>query len=564
MNSIYFLPYSGRSKFDNLNNKLKKSLSVITDVKSFELTNIENYFPENLGLNYLPDLIFVPVIFDPTNSMSYDGVNFAIRWYFYAISLDIPVNFKIILLGIEDKSSFYQNCDYSYFLKCPNVYYSYNSFYNIDLIINQYQEKEFDRNEALRKIDLIGIKPPTSYKSHHSISNEWSILRWSKALNIKVELDNELKKNESNINTSLFYRYLSVKYPVSSINTLSKKTLKSDATILLIDDEVEKGWKIIFQEICKDLNFSFLGGDFKKCNNSNEIVDIAFEKAKDVDIVILDLRLHDCDFDERDPKKLTGYKLLKRIKEFNKGIQVIIFSASNKIWNLQELQDIGIDGFILKESPENSVDEKFTEKLIKNIYDVIGICINYSFLKKYFEKYNFLKQQLEPRKSYKKHSNPLPKQFIDEYLRWLEFGILNILKYKSNTGNVMSFSIFFSVLENISNRIIDIDNPEILGNGDYKFKFRHNHKFLIEYNLFSESYISIGSELISKRNLSWTQKIVNTLAELSCSLTNISTIIRKRNDIIHSNSTTGNSINITEQDLKHIFDLITNNIENIN
>ncbi|KQT23748.1 hypothetical protein ASG22_06835 [Chryseobacterium sp. Leaf405] len=564
MKSLYFLPYSGITRFNELNEIIKQKLSEITEIEHFSLIKLEDYFPENFAFENFPELIFIPTIFDPENSMSYGGVDFAIRWYLHAVSLDIPLNFKIILLGIEEKSSFYQNCDYSYFLRCPNVYYSQNNFHDIESIISENQVKNFDRNEALEKIDLINIKPPTSYKSHHSISNEWSILRWSKVLNVTADLDNELKKNSNNINKSLFYKYLSVKYPISPIKTLTKKVFNSDATVLLIDDEIEKGWRTIFQDICKDLNFNSLGEDFKKINDRDQIVEVAFDKAKDVDVVILDLRLHDCDFDETDPKKLTGYKLLKKIKEYNKGIQVIIFSASNKIWNLQELQDVGIDGFILKESPENSVDEKFTGRLIENIYKTIDICLQYSFLKKYFEKYNFLKEQLEPRKKFKKHSSPLPKEFVDEYLKWLEFGILNILKYKSNTGNVMSFSIFFSVLENISNRIIDIDNPEAVRKGEYRFKFRKNHKFLQEYSSPFDIYILTGNDLISKRTISWTQKIINTLAELSCSLTNISDMIRKRNDIIHSNTTTGNSINITKKDLQNIFDIVTKNIENIN
>lgn len=50
------------------------------------------------------------------------------------------------------------------------------------------------------------------------------------------------------------------------------------------------------------------------------------------------------------------------IKKINPGIQVIIFSATNKVWNLQALQEAGADGFIIKESPENSIDPNFTKK----------------------------------------------------------------------------------------------------------------------------------------------------------------------------------------------------------
>lgn len=562
MKSIYFLAYSGGLRFDELNDKLKKKLLELTKVESFSLNKIEDYFPENYAIESFPELIFVPTIFDNENSMSYGGVDFAIRWYFHLVSLNIKPNFKIVLLGIEEKSSFYQNCDYSYFLKCPNVQYIQNSFEDIKLIIES-DIKEFDRNEALEKIDLIGIKPPTSYKSHHSISNEWSILRWSSALNINAELDSELQKNENNIKASLFYKYLSIKYPITSNKTVNKKALKNDGSILLIDDEVEKGWRVIFQEICKGKNYTSLGKDFKKINDRDKIVDVAFEIAKDADVIILDLRLHDSDFDERDPKKLTGYKLLERIKEHNEGIQVIIFSASNKIWNLQELQNVGIDGFILKESPENSVDEEFTRQLIDNIYKTTDICLSYSFLKKNFEKYKFLKQELEQRKK-KTNANPLPKEFVDEYLKWLEFGITNILQYKSNEGNIMSFSIFFTVLENIANRLINADTTFSTTTPDkFKFQFRRNTKFLKEYVLNSGSYVDSGNDLISNRNIPWTQKIINALDDLSCDLPDINYLIEKRNKIIHSNSTMNGIVKISAEDLQKIFKIVTENLEDI-
>src|SRR6218665_981767 len=110
MKSIYFLPYSGITKFHELNDKIKEKLLKITQVESFILTKIEDHFPEKYPTENFPEVIFVPTIFDNENSMSYGGVDFAIRWYFHAISLNTELKFKIVLLGTEEKSSFYQNC----------------------------------------------------------------------------------------------------------------------------------------------------------------------------------------------------------------------------------------------------------------------------------------------------------------------------------------------------------------------------------------------------------------------------------------------------------------------
>jgi hypothetical protein len=78
----------------------------------------------------------------------------------------------------------------------------------------------------------------------------------------------------------------------------------------------------------------------------------------------------------------------------NKGIQVIIFSATNKIWNLLELQKEGADGFILKESPELSIDPEFTKQLILCFVKTLEESLNLIFLKQ-------IRSQLEKIKNLK-------------------------------------------------------------------------------------------------------------------------------------------------------------------
>nr|WP_294723797.1 hypothetical protein [Prevotella sp.] len=67
---------------------------------------------------------------------------------------------------------------------------------------------------------------------------------------------------------------------------------------------------------------------------------------------------------------------MKKIKEFNAGIQVIIFSATNKVWNLLALQKYGADGFIIKEGPENSKEPSFTIQTIENFINTMSLCIS--------------------------------------------------------------------------------------------------------------------------------------------------------------------------------------------
>ena len=346
MKSIYFLPYTGVSKFDEINNRLKEKLQQITTVVAIKIEN-EIPFASDISNFDAIEVIFVPTVFDPRNATSYQGVAFAIRIYLQLVTSNERLVTKIILLGNEDKAAFFENCNESNFLKCPNVGYLPNSLEAIEAYLSKQQPKAFDKKEAINKLKSVGIKPPTSYKTHHSIANEWSILRWAQAMQLDTKEIEELSNIEKGIENLLYYQYLKTMYPEKKVanTTLNLKNL---GKILLIDDEVQKGWNAIFKNLCKNQDYESIGNKFKGMGQA-EIINEAFNKAIKADVVILDLRLHDDDFEEGvDIKNITGYQILKKIKAHNKGIQVIIFSATNKIWNLQALQKAEADGFIIK------------------------------------------------------------------------------------------------------------------------------------------------------------------------------------------------------------------------
>jgi CheY-like chemotaxis protein len=167
---------------------------------------------------------------------------------------------------------------------------------------------------------------------------------------------------------------------------LDKIKLGYNGSILYIDDEKEKGWNELFCTLLYDgivnkvKKFESIGEEFHGME-TNEIVVSTVNKAKSFDLVILDFRLTQTDFNETDPRKITGFKILEGIKKHNKGIQVIVFSATNKVWNIQALQAAGADGFILKESLENSVEANFTKNSLENMMITINTGLSLSFLK---------------------------------------------------------------------------------------------------------------------------------------------------------------------------------------
>jgi CheY-like chemotaxis protein len=116
----------------------------------------------------------------------------------------------------------------------------------------------------------------------------------------------------------------------------------------------------------------------------DEIIDLSIQKIQneDIDLVLLDFRLHPNDFNSSKIDNVTGLMLLQEIKKYNPGIQVIIFSATNKVWNLQKLLEAGADDFILKESIETNPYQ--SKESIINFVESCKICFERAFLKDFY------------------------------------------------------------------------------------------------------------------------------------------------------------------------------------
>ena len=131
--------------------------------------------------------------------------------------------------------------------------------------------------------------------------------------------------------------------------------------------------------------------------NREQIIESAIIKVEefDPDIVLLDLRLQDDDFiQDVSPKNLTGIQIAQAIHIINKGIQVIITSASNKIPNYLASfkKGLGVDGYIIKSldiDPEVAITE-----IIKTINNSIQRA---EFLKPVVQKIKLIKSLLHPK-----------------------------------------------------------------------------------------------------------------------------------------------------------------------
>jgi CheY-like chemotaxis protein len=397
------------------------------------------------------DNIFLPLCFGPTLS-DYNGLRLATHIRCTPTKNQLKRIFIYGFVGLD----YLLEQEYFNILKSKNVKivpYSKKAF---STAADTYYDS-LEREELSKEIKKIKLDPPLNYADSHSIANEWAIYRW--AISIKAT-DTCIESISKNVNIQIYFKYLQTVYPKSEAQLPTEDQLKinySDTPkILYIDDDADKGWYEIFCNLLYDrngLNFEHLDDEFN-FKTQDQILNICIEKIKadDIDLVILDFRLHLNDFSAKNIEEVTGLKLLKLLKKWNPGIQVIIFSASNKAWNLLELQANGADGFLLKESPELSLNSSYTLDSITTFSKQMEYCLSYTYLK---EVWNYFE---EITKVFSK--NPLTTKYfeksLEEQLNGIKYqnlllqelaAIFEILKTKNENRYNIAMIMLYKVLE---------------------------------------------------------------------------------------------------------------------
>ena len=218
-------------------------------------------------------------------------------------------------------------------------------------------------------LDVIKVNPPIDRTGNHGVANRWAIKRWSEVLGI-TEKD-AIKKNNEEIGNALYTKYLETVHEI--VNQTSKKETYfkpiGSGSVLLIDDESDKGWGDIIKEIASTGNISL--------TIATGIDDALKEGIPDV--VILDLRLEEQDEDENDIDKMISIRTMDALKKANPGIQFIILSATSKSIILDKLHQKGIVGFVKKEHPEDTATK--TVDSISRLSELIDVGLKNSYLK---------------------------------------------------------------------------------------------------------------------------------------------------------------------------------------
>lgn len=338
-----------------------------------------------------------------SNYLDFFGLLFATHIRL-SINLGKKRFFPIVIISDINIDLINRLSTFSNILYTPNIHYIFHDDYsNLEKVrsgiefakVNPIKLNEDNFEELF--LNKINITIPKENLSKHSISNEWAIYKWSKLLSINGE---DLTFLNEHVKSSLYFKYLDNLHNLE-INNLNKIDYKFNfvgpCNILYIDDESEKGWGTIMSGIFSPINSEYLGKDFKD-KTSKEIIDISIKKIFNGEtkpqIVILDLRLCDDDFKEnRSVEELTGTMILNEIKNINPGIQCIIFSATSKSVILNHLFNIGILGFIKKDSPDESYLS--TEQNIINFNQLINEGIRKKFLIEVFNTIKNIESKFE-------------------------------------------------------------------------------------------------------------------------------------------------------------------------
>lgn len=338
---------------------------------------------------------------------------------------------------------------------------------------------ELTIDELPKQIQKLDLKIPTDFDDNHAINNEWALYNWIWAL--PQTFYDKVKKVLNNVDNRLYFKYL------QTMSSTVFKTVKEDhlklinknGRVLFVDNDYDKGWKVIFEyilNVCNNLHCDTLQIDFKTLSRE-EIIENAYNKivnqrTKELnyDVIILDYRLCTADNDESNIDSITGMQILRRLKAFNSGLQVIIFSATNKIWNLEALIRAGADQFVIKEGIGDQSSGDNSKDSISHFLKVVDLSLERKFLKDYVVKLKTIKNAL---KTALLEAVEDYEEFLEEllsFVRILNLSISNIDLQNPSTIDV-AYLNFYNFLEKFKNYYLKKDGYQyVLGINELDLK----------------------------------------------------------------------------------------------
>ena len=307
-------------------------------------------------------------------------------------------------------------------------------------------------------LDLIKVKP-NSTEGRHSIANQWG----ADVLN-RIALGGETNNSLIlNARKSLYFKYVnSLTLNEKIIDDICKNVVIETETstmtsidgsgkrILLIDDEAEKGWSDVLSKMIKNVELHTIHEqvpDYESLSTESK----SMIESNNYDLIFLDLRMNGIQEENViSTDEFSGMKILKSIKKKNRGVQVIMFTASNKAWNMKALIDAGADGYYIKESPEYAFPLKYSISNTKSFCNNIKKCLERSYLKDIAGKIKAYKKELS-------NSN-YDVKFVNQVSVQLDVAYTLISTAITQQQFAFAYISLEQIIEIISEELIVLDN----------------------------------------------------------------------------------------------------------
>lgn len=348
------------------------------------------------------DVIILPYSLNRDNVLTYDGIA-------CGCFLRFDETFKntrtpLLFLGPDQPMEIMKRDPVGGFLSCPGVVCSStNTSEGLISFIGHNRTLGGDLDDVCyaRTITHFSVPVPDNFgDSKHAVTNLWSLIRWHDMINWDSDNVPALSSDATEFRDSMYFKWseavLSTKNGTQREEWSERRKKKNpispgivsiqEKNILHIDDEGDKGWYSMFSAIFKKSKANYYPfTDFRQSEEKADLIQrlkAFIESVQDVDCYIIDLRLHEEDMKEKDFNLLTGHEIAKYIYSKNPGNQVILFSASEKIWNLKKSGHY-ITDYALKENPSRFFSREESYQLYAEFTRSVMTACRQSYLKQY-------------------------------------------------------------------------------------------------------------------------------------------------------------------------------------
>ncbi|MEX0660365.1 MAG: hypothetical protein WEA58_10820 [Balneolaceae bacterium] len=334
----------------------------LVDLAEFKENNIVFKIPDDLEVDrYMtnlideqivpsqPDAIFIKYALE-NDYIAFLGLRLGYHIRLYQGDKKIT-DIPLIFVGEETITELIRLSHFTDILGTEGTYFIKEELHQAKTVLQRVESGQLSGCDSSADfLNRITIQAPRNYDTRHSFINELSLYLWSRYIGNQEAAEQVKKRVENN----LYFKYKinSEQYLKEQEQITELPVFEVSSKILLIDDEAEKGWETFYEHLFsrseKKVEFKSLN---VSRNSSTEDVLVNAESAIrefNPDVILLDLRLTEQDVFEKDPKKLTGYSILKKIKTINRGTQVVVTSASNKSVVFRDLLNAGADNYVLK------------------------------------------------------------------------------------------------------------------------------------------------------------------------------------------------------------------------